>query len=205
MKRLQVQPVVIAILVAAWALCVACSAEHRTAARPDAGQTLRGSANSGPPRARDASSKMPVAQADDVRADAGADAQPLRCGGEICNPWSSRLMPCCMPDDSCGLGIPNAVGGGFFWCDQVQPIGEPSPACPSANFGPALDFEGCCRPDRLCGLLDWVGLGCIERTRWEAPPPETAVDGGGGRLEAISCGTPEPIMSSDAGDADWGS
>jgi hypothetical protein len=85
-------------------------------------------------------------------------AATVECGGSMCM-GNAFAMACCTTDKKCGLDL-SAVGFGSG-CSELNAPGTANTACPSQNLMGFLMFDGCCKPDGTCGVLDTIaGLGC---------------------------------------------
>jgi hypothetical protein len=94
------------------------------------------------------------------------------CGAQTCAPYLEDdtevgAKGCCTSQGTCGSKSKFLFGEACV--ERGGDPGRPSPTeCPdeSVNF---VDLQGCCRPDRACGLsIDEVtnfDLGCVERTQ----------------------------------------
>jgi hypothetical protein len=82
-------------------------------------------------------------------------------------------VSCCTDAGGCGSGSPEIFGNACFERDQP---GTPNTECPDGSVFLYVDlgsyssvgdyFEGCCRPDGLCGFdtSRTLGAGCVERS-----------------------------------------
>jgi hypothetical protein len=104
----------------------------------------------------------------------GGAAAMVTCGGTACMvPMGSQLTSCCLPDNTCGLGI-------MTECQMPSQEGGLDPSCPAHMTATGLNLMGCCKAGNMCGVMSVSGLGCVERTHLAMFA--------GGPLDAMACG-----------------
>jgi hypothetical protein len=98
----------------------------------------------------------------------------LRCP-EYCEPLMQSLSfpACCTADGECGTNLGGLAANTMVCYARDQP-GEPHPDCPdevlaifaSEPENSPLTFEGCCKPEGVCGVSGPapLALGCLERS-----------------------------------------
>ena len=165
-----------------------------------------------------------VTSGDSIVADAtaptsdAADASVVACGDKTCASQSYRgvatLPACCASPTSCGVDLTaiaslEAVPNGCF---GTRAPGVADGTCPSypARTMAESDRQGCCRPDRTCGVFVRLGasldLGCVPASGFvrdaSAVTPCGGDDAGSdagtdGATDAATDG--DPVDAADAG------
>ncbi len=97
----------------------------------------------------------------------GAGGGGGQCVPDQCPPAQvgNFATPCCA-GNACGLSV-SLLGPECIERDQP---GSPDPDCPDQQLM-GFPLQGCCKPNRQCGVLDsFLGLGCVDPAQFGAPP-----------------------------------